>query len=96
MNEFPEADVLVARGKYSTLASERRALLKGLRDDIEAITNNARRALQTEDLHFAIEQAKAARDHIDSALGRLLVLSALAAHLTELKPLAWGQKEPVL
>lgn len=96
MNDFPDNETLIARGKYATLASERRTHMKALRDEIEAVVNNARRALQTEDLEFALEQSQAARGHIDNATSRLQMLTAVAHHLEELKPLAWGKKEPVL
>ena len=94
VSDFPPDDVLVARGKYSTIASERRTLLKGLREDMEALAENARRVLRTEDLEFCLEQAESARARVARALERLEKLRSVAEQLDELKPLAWGQKEP--
>lgn len=94
MSDFPADDVLVARGKYSTLSSERRSLMRALREDMEAVANYARYILRTEDLEFCTEQAQTARSRIDQALARLERLRTLAGQLEELRPAAWGKKEP--
>lgn len=95
MNDFPADDVLVARGKYSTLASERRNILKALRNDMEALAEYARRVLRSvDDLSFAEEELLNVGRRIGAAQGRLHDLRTLAPQLAELKPLAWGEKEP--
>jgi hypothetical protein len=96
VSEFPAEDVLIARGKYSTLASERRAIFKALRGDMEAIVGCCQRALRidAEEIAFTLEQTALAKRRIDSAVERLAQAALLTHHLEELKPLAWGQKEP--
>lgn len=98
MTEFPADDVLLARGKYSTLSGEKREHLKRLRDDMEAIVSHARLVVRSfDDLHdldFAVEQSQHARKRIDQALERLGLLNLLTQHMIELKPLAWGKGAP--
>lgn len=93
------AEVLIARGKYATLSSERRGLYKDLRGDMEAIVGACQRALRStntaEDVAFALEQTGAARKRIDGALDRLTRAATLTQQMTELKPLAWGDKRDI-
>lgn len=99
MNEFPNEEVLVARGKYSTLGAERRALLKALREDVEAVTNHSRLAMRAaeefKDIDDAIEESQKARSRIDQAMQRLGLLSLLCNHMEKLRPLAWGATKGV-
>jgi hypothetical protein len=94
-NDFPPEEILVARGKYSTINAERRAVFKALRDDIEAVFGCCQRALRDveKDIDFAIEQVAIAKKRFDAANDKLSQAAALTHHLTELKPLAWGDKK---
>lgn len=97
MNDFPAEDILIARGKYSTLASERRALYKAVRDDVEVIVGSCTRALHNieKDMEFSQEQAAIARKRIDNVLTKLSQATHLTEHLNGLKPLAWGDKKEI-
>ena len=95
MNDFPTEEVLIARGKYSTLSSERRSIYKAVRDDVEVIVGSCQRALHNmeKDMEFSQEQAAIAKKRIDSVLTKLGQASHLTEHLNGLKPLAWGDKK---
>lgn len=94
MNEqFPADPVLIARGKYSTVAAERRALMKHLRDTCESISSCAGRVLRApDDVDFMSEQATTLATLSERALGAVRQLKGLASHLDELRPVAWGGK----
>lgn len=94
MNSFPSDLVLIARGKYSTLASERREQLKELRDTCERISGCAARVLRApDDMGFMTEQAAVLATLTERALGTVRQLNGLHSHLDELRPVAWGGKE---
>lgn len=96
--DFPEQEILVARGKYSTLSSEKRAALKGLQDDMQALANYAHRILRAAtdrkiDAEFLEQEIQHAGARVGSAHGHLHTIVSLAPAMAELKPQAWGGKE---
>jgi hypothetical protein len=91
VTEFPSDAILIARGKYSTLAKERRTLMKGMQKDIEVLANNAHRILRApEDLKLAQDEADRAAERLEAAQEKLDQLTALAPLLAALEPEAWG------
>jgi hypothetical protein len=96
MNEYPAQDVLVARGKYSTLAGERRALLREMRDGLEGLVNCSGRVLRRpDDLVLMEDELRAMKALIGKVDGTFSHLVVLHTHMEELKPLAWGAKERI-
>lgn len=90
---FPDEAVLLARGKHSTLASERRAALKKLRDDMEAIAGYASRILRSvEDREFAGEQFTTAEGRFARAREMLSAIAELDTQIAAIRPAAWGAK----
>lgn len=92
--DFPPDDTLIARGKYATLGSEKRAELKRLHDHMTAITDQARVIVRWED------QAETMTGFYEAMLARVMKageclaeLAALQAELEGLKPAAWPEKE---
>lgn len=97
--DFPVDEVLIARGKYSTLAGERRDALKGLQEDMTALANYASRILRAasardSDIEFVRAELETASRRLGSALGHVQALGTLAPQLADLKPFAWGKGEP--
>lgn len=91
INPFPSDDVLLDRGRYATLASQRRLLLKLLRDDMEALANYARRILRAaEDIPYAQTELTLAEERLTASKKRLATLWELEPQIAQLKPLAWG------
>ena len=89
--DFPSEETLIARGKYATLSAERRDLLRELRQDAEAIADNARRIIKAaEDVDFAQDEAMKAASRIGIAQTRIHRLGELAALRDELRLAAWG------
>ena len=95
MSAFPSDEVLIERGRYATVAAERRALLKALRDDMEAITEIARRVMRSlpEQYENAAVEILRAKDHILKADQRMFALCAVEGQLDELRPLAWAKEK---
>lgn len=92
MTDFPPDDVLIARGKYSTLASERREILKGLQKDAQQIANTAHKLLRgLDDVTCAQAEANYIEEVIGDAQTKLELLATLAPVMGELQPLAWGK-----
>lgn len=96
--KYPDEKTLVARGKYATLAAERRDALKGLQADMVAASNCASRVLRsasgkTEDIEVVQEELDTMGKRVGAAFEHVQVLAALALHLEELKPAAWGKGE---
>ena len=90
---FPADDAtLIARGRYATVASERRARLRELRDHAEAMAENARRIIRfsEKDYEFAHEQADAAFKHAACAMDLVDAIEQLSQRLDELRPAAWA------
>lgn len=101
MSDFPNSEVLIARGKYATVNGERKSTMRELRDHMEAIMGYAGRILRAaelrtnEDTEFATEQMDLARAHLEHAAQALERCNALKQHLDKLRPLAWAEtKEP--
>lgn len=91
--EFPAEDVLIARGKYSTVASEKRDGLRELRDLCESISGCASRVIRMpNDMVFMTEQAAALGSLAQRALSKVAEIQVLQEHLNQLKPIAWGGK----
>ena len=90
---YPSPDTLTARGKYATLASERRDILRTIREGCEAIASYAGRTLRTPDdtgfIGLQIESMRNAVERIRPMHARLAVVQLA---LNELKPSAWGEK----
>ena len=92
--EYPADEILIARGKYSTLTGERKTLMKGMQKDIEQLANNAHRILRAiEDLDHAQNEANRAYECLENAQEKLDRLAALAPLINELHPLAWGKEK---
>ena len=83
---------LIARGRYATLSSERRALMKSLQGDAEALANYARRILRSAetDTDFVLEEIEHAAVRISDARTRIKRMAVLNAQRDELRPAAWG------
>ena len=93
MITYPDDATLQARGKYSTLASERRDLLKAMSDVLRDLSSYAGKALRLpDDVGFISLQL----DSISVGVDRLKELNArysvIRRSLNELKPSAWGEK----
>lgn len=92
--QYPPDDVLIARGKYSTLNSERRALVKGLSQDMLAVANAAHRVLRVAD--DAVE-AQVEADGISKMLFEAQIklgrLGDLATLLADLRIVAWDNRK---
>lgn len=90
---FPVHDILIARGKYSTLASERRELLKAMREDLEISAGSAGRTLRSpDDLEFVGAQIMSMDQAVERLKERYARLAIVRKALDELKPAAWGTK----
>ena len=87
---YPPDDVLRARGKYSTLNSERRELIKGMQSDIRLLVNHAHHILRDpEDVPNAHSEANTCYEALESAQEKLERLAQLVPLMEELRPLAW-------
>ena len=87
-------DVLIARGKYSTLNSRARTLRLKIRDLMQSMTDQARtvvRLLSDTDLdpEENLLNMRAMMGATDNAWTEL---AALSIQLNELQPLAWSEK----
>lgn len=90
MIDYPSDDVLIARGKYSTLNSERRELVKGMQKDIQQLANRAHHILRDPDnLGYTHEQAHDCFLMLQAAQQKLDRLAQIAPLMEELRPLAW-------
>ena len=101
MSDFPNSEVLIARGKYATINSERKATIKELRSHLESIMGYAGRLMRAvelrteEETDFAEERMAAAMQRLELARLALSRCNALKQHLDELRPIAWEKtKEP--
>lgn len=92
--DFPSDSILLARGKYSTINSERRTRMTELHRRITRITDQARVLLRFDENageSIALYQAMVVEV---KATGECLgVLTKLQEQLDELKPEAWGKTE---
>lgn len=89
--DYPSDAVLLARGKYSTLASEKRELFKELRDLMEHAVGHCTRTLrQVEDIAFMREQYSALQLAVAKMEVIIARLDQLSRALADLKPIAWA------
>lgn len=87
-----EEVVLLARGRYSTVASARREKLNELRRRMEAIMGYCSRILRSvDDTEFAKEQMASALETLSAASVALLAANDLKRQLDDLRPEAWGE-----
>ena len=90
---YPNDATLAARGKYSTLASERRELLKAMREELETIVTYAGRTLRSPDavdmVGLQIDSMRNVHENLKGLHARLCVVHAA---MKDLKPSAWGDK----
>lgn len=91
---FPSDDILIARGKYSTLSKERRAQLERVQGICTTIVTTAHSALRdcearppTNGAHM--ETMKTCLKNLTEAREKLITLSL---GLAELEPDAWGKE----
>ena len=92
MTQFPGDDVLLARGKYATLGSQKRDAMKQLQQQMEAITAQARHILRfDEDAALALSFYEALQGRVSDTGDTLTRLAELQAELDVLKPLAWSK-----
>jgi hypothetical protein len=88
--DYPPDDVLIARGKYSTLNSERRELIKGMQECIRSLSNTAHLILRDpEDTARAEGLTLDCYETLDVAKAKLDRLAVLIPLMEELRPLAW-------
>lgn len=93
MSDFPSDPVLIARGKYSTLASAKRTHLKEMRSDLETISSCASRVIRApDDMEFMGEQAAALSALAERVQKRVVQVAGLQTLLDDLRPIAWGGK----
>lgn len=87
-------NILVARGKYATVNSARKAKLELLRRNMESVVGYATRLLRSvDDTEFATEQMVAAQETLSNASVTLLECNDLKNQLDELRPEAWGERK---
>lgn len=93
---FPSDDILIARGKYSTLGSERRALLKHVQSSCSLVMDQASQIMRD-----AEKSPPENADHLEAALNCLeqagnarAELVRVCEQMNEIKDKAWGNKEP--
>jgi hypothetical protein len=91
---YPTDDILIARGKYSTLSKERREQIERVQTIAKTIMHNANPLLADcqekppadtaplKTLEACIQNATKARDRITELCGLM----------AELEPLAWGKE----
>lgn len=95
---FPADDVLIARGKYSTLRSERETQLKRAQAIYASIVSAAHAALR--DCEQTPPENEAHVQMIEKCLGNMkdtrTKLLDLGKQLVELKPLAWPKTDSQL
>jgi len=92
---FPSDSILIARGKYSTLGAERRALLKHVQSSCSLLMDQASQIMRD-----AEKEPPANADHLSAALICLEQVGNARAELVkvceqmiEIKEEAWGNKE---
>ena len=92
---FPPDDILLARGKYSTLSKERRALLKRvqsscslLMDQCSQIMRDAEKEPPLQAIHL-----EAASTCLEDAGNARAELVKVCEAMLELREKAWGHKE---
>jgi hypothetical protein len=89
---FPADEILIARGKYSTLSRERRVQLERVRktmDHLQQLTVNVVRTMTTDEPQYKVADMRRCLDSLEDAAGKII---ALSDEMAELKPLAWDDE----
>lgn len=96
MNEYPGDEVLIARGKYATLASERRDALSDLRKHVSAVMNATQNIMRygVDEVEAACDAYARVRENFDTANHIITQLLTLQHSMDELRPSAWGKEKP--
>jgi hypothetical protein len=90
MIDYPSDDVLIARGRYATLNSERRELIKAMQKNIQQLANRAHHILRDpEKVNFAQEGVDVCYGLLEEAQASLTRLAEIVPLMEELRPLAW-------
>jgi hypothetical protein len=92
---FPPDDVLLARGKYSTLSKERRAQTERARKVCETMMKAAHTLAQSLSGEFAFETVYDMRKCLDSLDDAGSKIVELTAALDELKSEAWDESTKI-
>ena len=92
---FPSDDILLARGKYSTLGSERRALLKRVHSSCSILMHQASQIMRDAEGEPPAkpEHLQAAANCLEQATEARAELVKVCEQMVELKELAWGHKD---
>ena len=93
---FPSDDILIARGKYSTLGAERRALLKRVQSACSLLMDQASQIMQDAEKEPPVnsEHLSAAAHCLEQAGNARAELVKVCEQMQGLKEEAWGVKEP--
>jgi C4-dicarboxylate-specific signal transduction histidine kinase len=94
VSAFPSDEVLIARGKYSTVNAERRERMAELQKRTGRITDQARVLLRYDDnAGESIAMYEALVSEVKATGACLQRLTEVQAELDELKPAAWGKEQ---
>ena len=90
---FPSDEILLARGKYSTLSHERKEQLKRVQDIVSTIITSAHQVLRDCEQRPPVnaellELLNKCMDNLKAARERLITLGL---GLNEIEPDAWGK-----
>lgn len=93
---FPADSILLARGKYATLGTERRSLLKRVQSSCTLLMDQASQIMRD-----AEKSPPESADHLEAALNCLeqagnarAELVKVCEQMNELRETAWGNKVP--
>lgn len=92
---FPSDSILLARGKYSTLSSERRALLKRVQSSCSLLMDQASQIMRDAEKEPPVnaEHLTAAAACLEQAGNARAELVKVCEQMIPLKQEAWGEKE---
>ena len=93
---FPADDILLARGQYATLGSERRALLKHARASCSLLMDQASQIMRDAEKSppESADHLEAAANCLEQAGNARAELVKVCEQMNEIKDKAWGNKEP--
>lgn len=93
---FPSDDILLARGKYSTLGAERRALLKRVQSSCSLLMDQASQIMRDAEKEPPVNAShlEAALNCLEQAGNARAELVKVCQQMGEIKEDAWGVKEP--
>ena len=96
MTDFPDDPTLIARGKYATLASDRRDALADLRKHVAAVMSATQNIMRygVDEVEAACDAYASVRENFDTANHIITELLLLQHDMDELRPLAWGKEKP--